>query len=1398
MLLLFILRKILSILRKRMSKLKSLKLYLSLTSLVFTAALLTGCGGDTADPSAPQVVSAISISNTEVLVQFSKTVVGGIDGAENPASYSIATAASSNSVGPDGEDNATTGGTATEGQTTRLPVLAAVFSNRYSTTVLLTTASQTSTKYKVTVINIRDEFGTTIAAPTIAVDPSSTTFVGSDPGSAENVDSDGDSLPDHVEVLGWTVAIKRTNGDINSRMVTSSPYEKDTDGDGVTDDEELHGSMDPRSADTDGDKLSDNDEWNTIFSDPTAMDTDGDGVQDGFEYLTFRTSPILADTDGDQISDPDEVFAGNRNPLIADLPSPRIRIGNVNLQLNTLFSFTSEQSESVTEAKTVEATLTRGEDETYATSDVNSTKSTLGSSQDINNKASVSFPALSGSVELERNVGFAQGSEKGSTFTTDEGSTRKSEDAYRDSLTTETTRDESETITREITSAAVKVDVSIESTNDIPFTISNLELTAQTQDPLNRRRIIPVASLVPENNLSKLTVNVGALGDPSRGPFVFKTVDVFPQQVQELMKSPQGLIIQLANFDITDEMGRNFAFTSRDVLDRTAGIAFDFGDGRTESYRVASASAHDPANGKPLGISMEYALSIIGMQRYQYILDGGNGIFESQVDDADNDLIGKPGASVEPGRILITAGADGILQSTPEVGGDDFIEEPDYETEFKEFRAYIRDGGNGLVETLAESSDQQETAVPDLTGSSDLLRVTPGSVIVTAGSDGTLETTPKYLDLVGITRGDDKVVPAEPGRRMLVRLRDVSQKPGEKRFWVFFTDKSRSGVDLDDLVIRAGEQYDFAFVQDQDGDGVWAREEYLYGSSDLRINTDSCLTSLEDRDFGDNCDSLDDKLEIQDGWKVNIAGSPEFKQVYPNPNQGDSDRDRLFDDQELACVLDPRQRDTDLDGLSDWEELTGMRLVPGDAEPRQMVSIDPNTGVEVYQISPYSGESGIADIVDHIAIEACSDAVGVDGFATNPLNSDTDGDFIDDELELQLGLNPNDKSDGPLFLDDDGDGVPNKLEEEGYEITVNTSGQPETYRVYSNKYDPDTDDDGLPDLLERMLGSNPSYGFVDHCNNGLVCEESGTDTDGDGISDLDEYANGGVACVTRPVGEVCVKFNSIATDGWQDFVRKCDFAKICDATSIATYVADFSREYGTNLNESDSDFDNVKDPDEMKSGLILVEDSNVILPTLHASGWISDPLLANSDEDDWNDGVELARKTDPRKRDTDGDGTDDHVETGRGRNPVYADKRVTIRSRGFNVTKTDDEGTDNTIELVWFAKVSRDSGEFGSQVCNYNSIDGGLRADNPTFLSKTCEYGSHILRENASSKFKVIMSGWEDDYVGEDNIDDDQCDPVTLTWIYTDADDEKTASFECEPGADSDLNFNLTLETTVD
>lgn len=57
----------------------------------------------------------------------------------------------------------------------------------------------------------------------------------------------------------------------------------DTDGDGLTDDEELMVGTDPTLADTDGDQLGDKDEVKVYKTDPLNPDTDGDTFLDGEE-----------------------------------------------------------------------------------------------------------------------------------------------------------------------------------------------------------------------------------------------------------------------------------------------------------------------------------------------------------------------------------------------------------------------------------------------------------------------------------------------------------------------------------------------------------------------------------------------------------------------------------------------------------------------------------------------------------------------------------------------------------------------------------------------------------------------------------------------------------------------------------------------------------------------------------------------------------------------------------------------------------------------------------------------------------------------------------------------------------------------------------------------------------
>ena len=158
-------------------------------------------------------------------------------------------------------------------------------------------AEEFETKYFKT--SVMDEQGEVVETVPFVVVKSENGY------SLSALDSDGDGVADEYELLVGT--------DVNS---------PDTDGDTLTDYEELYISqtdatkfdsvtegLSDAEADSDGDKLSNREEME-FATDVQDADTDNDTLTDYEEIEVYNTSPLKADTDGDTLKDGDELALG--------------------------------------------------------------------------------------------------------------------------------------------------------------------------------------------------------------------------------------------------------------------------------------------------------------------------------------------------------------------------------------------------------------------------------------------------------------------------------------------------------------------------------------------------------------------------------------------------------------------------------------------------------------------------------------------------------------------------------------------------------------------------------------------------------------------------------------------------------------------------------------------------------------------------------------------------------------------------------------------------------------------------------------------------------------------------------------------------------------------------------
>ncbi|MFQ5494881.1 MAG: hypothetical protein ACE5EX_05830 [Phycisphaerae bacterium] len=257
---------------------------------------------------------------------------------------------------------------------------------------------------------------------------------------------------------------------------------------------------------------------------------------------------------------------------------------------------------------------------------------------------------------------------------------------------------------------------------------------------------------------------------------------------------------------------------------------------------------------------------------------------------------------------------------------------------------------------------------------------------------------------------------------------------------------------------------------------------------------------------------------------------------------------------------------------------------------------------------------------------------------SDPFSADTDGDGLDDAEERSLASNPR-------SADTDRDGMSDAAEEDpvsgGWDVeTFDINGVAEAVEhVFSSKFVADTDFDGLPDLLERELRTNPTR----------------ADTDGDGLDDFDEFAQ------------------------FASFINLNDIFPgfVLDGTE--------SLRVGTSPLRDDTDGDQLGDLFEATGGWTVLVNGETRMVT-------SNPLVGDTDTDGATDKEEFLGEdgapppastdaTDPNDPDTDGDGAFDgaELEPG-GSDPLVRDLIVGVRIIGLVVHEN---AAPEDLQVLW-------------------------------------------------------------------------------------------------------------------
>ena len=439
-------------------------------------------------------------------------------------------------------------------------------------------------------------------------------------------------------------------------------------------------------------------------------------------------------------------------------------------------------------------------------------------------------------------------------------------------------------------------------------------------------------------------------------------------------------------------------------------------------------------------------------------------------------------------------------------------------------------------------------------------------------------------------------------------------------------------------------------IADLDGDGP------LRGTDvEVFVPDADPATTTDPRDADTDDGTVDDGVEDQNRNGAIDPGETDPNDPSDDVPVVDSDGDGLPDDVEDELGTDPQNPDTDGDGIGDGDEVrNGTDPLDADSDDDGLTdgAEDANAdGVlddgETDPNDPDTDGDGIQDGTERGVTDPIADLDGdgplrgtdVEVFVpdadpattTDPRDADTDDGTVPDGDEDTNGngaidpgeTDPNDPADDVAPVDSDGDGLPDDVEDD----------------LGTDPNDPDTDDDGIGDGDEVRNGTDP----LD------------VDSDDDGLSDGAEDLN---ADGVLDDGETDPALPDTDGDGIQDGTERGVIDAIPDpdgdgplrGTDVEVFVPDADPATTTDPRDADTDDGTVDDgvEDQNRNGAIDPGETDPNDPS-------DDVPVVDSDGDGLPDDVEDELGTDPQNPDTDGDGIGDGDEVRNGTDPLDAD-----------------------------------------------------------------------------------------------------------------------------------------------